>query len=363
MPSVVVTSAGLAALLNAEQNGTLPVKITKFGLGTGNYTPTADKTALQSKFKEITALSGGAVGDNVIHVTMTDGSSDAYTANEVGVYLEDGTLFALSSQPVGAILQKAAGSQALLSLDLVLQGGTGGVTISGGTNFFNPPATTTTAGVVKLASLDEITAGTNTTKACTPMGVWKFVKNYVASAIDSLKTLLRAEIATACLAAVPIGTMLPYAGGEVPEGFLLCNGASLSRTEYPELFAAIGDRWGSDSSSTFKLPDSHHRVFEGTTVLDEVGNYVEAGLPNILSSGRGFDDQFDISQYGFHDLTGAMFISRTGPRKFDRDMYESHTSGSLAWTFDASRNSSLFGASTTNPPLYSFIALFAIDTE
>ena len=253
MPSVVVTSAGLAALLNAEQNGTLPVKIAKFGLGTGNYTPTADKTALQSKFKEITALSGGAVDDNVIHVTMTDASADAYTANEVGVYLEDGTLFALSSQPVGSILQKAAGSQALLSLDLVLRGGTGGVTVSGGTNFFNPPATTTTAGVVKLASLAEITAGTDTTKACTPMGVWNFVKNYVASAIDSLKTLLRAEIAAASLAAVPIGTMLPYAGGEVPEGFLLCNGASLSRTEYPELFAAIGDRWGSDSSSTCLL--------------------------------------------------------------------------------------------------------------
>lgn len=281
MPSVVVTSAGLAALLNAEQNGTLPVKITKFGLGTGNYTPTADKTALQSKFKEITALSGGAVGDNVIHVTMTDASSDAYTANEVGVYLEDGTLFALSSQPVGAILQKAAGSQALLSLDLVLQGGTGGVTVSGGTNFFNPPATTTTAGVAKLASLAEITAGTDTTKICTPMGVFNFVKNYVASAIESLKTLLRAETAAACLAAVPIGTMLPYAGGEVPEGFLLCNGASLSRTEYPELFAAIGDRWGSDSSSTFNLPDTHHRFFEGTTVLSEVGQYVQAGLPNI----------------------------------------------------------------------------------
>ena len=99
MPSVVVTSAGLAALLNAEQNGTLPVKIAKFGLGTGNYTPTADKTALQSKFKEITALSGGAVGDNVIHVTMTDASADAYTANEVGVYLEDGTLFALLCRP------------------------------------------------------------------------------------------------------------------------------------------------------------------------------------------------------------------------------------------------------------------------
>lgn len=313
MPSVVVTSAGLAALLNAEQNGTLPVKITKFGLGTGNYTPTADKTALQSKFKEITALSGGAVGDNVIHVTMTDASSDAYTANEVGVYLEDGTLFALSSQPVGAILQKAAGSQALLSLDLVLQGGTGGVTVSGGTNFFNPPATTTTAGVAKLASLAEITAGTDTTKICTPMGVFNFVKNYVASAIESLKTLLRAEIAAACLAAVPIGTMLPYAGGEVPEGFLLCNGASLSRTEYPELFAAIGDRWGSDSSSTFKLPDTHHRFFEGTTVLSEVGQYVQAGLPNIPGRFSAFgNDQSTISDKGAFTVTKTVENNLSG---------------------------------------------------
>lgn len=31
MPNVVITSAGLAALVNAENNGTLPVKITKFG--------------------------------------------------------------------------------------------------------------------------------------------------------------------------------------------------------------------------------------------------------------------------------------------------------------------------------------------
>lgn len=29
MPNVVITSAGLAALVNAENNGTLPVKITK----------------------------------------------------------------------------------------------------------------------------------------------------------------------------------------------------------------------------------------------------------------------------------------------------------------------------------------------
>lgn len=151
-------------------------------------------------------------------------------------------------------------------------------------------------------------------------------------------------------AIVPIGTVVFYLGTTIPDGYLLCNGASLSRTEFPELFAVLGTKCGSVDSAHFTLPDTHHRFLEGTTTRSEVGSYIAAGLPNILSSGRGFDDQFDISQYGFHDLTGAMFISRTGPRKYDRDMYESHTSGSLSWTFDASRNSALYGASTTNQP-------------
>lgn len=151
-------------------------------------------------------------------------------------------------------------------------------------------------------------------------------------------------------AIVPIGTVVFYLGTTIPDGYLLCNGASLSRTDFPELFEVLGTKCGSVDSAHFTLPDTHHRFLEGTTTLSEVGQYIAAGLPNILSSGRGFDDQFDISQYGFHDLTGAMFISRTGPRKYDRDMYESHASGALSWTFDASRNSALYGASTTNQP-------------
>ena len=350
MPNVVITSAGLAALVNAENNGTLPVKITKFGLGTGNYTPSADQTSLQSKFKEITALSGGDVGDNTIHVTMSDTSSDAYTVNEVGVYLEDGTLFAVSSQPTGAILQKAAGSQGLLSIDLEISGGTSGITVDGDTNFFNPPATTQVAGVVKLASLDEIKTGTNSSKAVTPSGVFNFVKTYVTEAIEALKTLLRKEIAAAALAAVPIGACIFYLGTEIPDGFLLMNGASVAKADFDDLYDVIGNKFGNVDSDHFNLPDTHHRFLEGTTNIAEVGSYISAGLPNILSSGRGFDDQFDISQYGFHDLTGAMFISRIGPRKYDRAMYESNTSGSLAWTFDASRNSAVYGASGTNQP-------------
>lgn len=343
MPNVVITSAGLAALVNAENNGTLPVKITKFGLGTGNYTPSADQTALQSKFKEITALSGGDVGDNTIHVTMSDTSSDAYTVNEVGVYLEDGTLFAVSSQPTGAILQKAAGSQGLLSVDLVISGGTSGITVDGDTNFFNPPATTQVAGVVKLASLDEIKTGTNSSKAVTPSGVFNFVKTYVTEAIEALKTLLRKEIAAAALAAVPIGACIFYLGTEIPDGFLLMNGASVAKADFDDLYDVIGNKFGNVDSDHFNLPDTHHRFLEGTTNIAEVGSYISAGLPNILGTVSGIKFKNAAPSTGCFSQDGEDFntgISTDNP----------NPAQSYAWSrpdFIASRSSPIYGLSET----------------
>jgi hypothetical protein len=43
--------------------------------------------------------------------------------------------------------------------------------------------------------------------------------------------------------------------GPVPAGWLACNGAAVSRTEYAELFAIIGTTFGSgNGSTTFTLP-------------------------------------------------------------------------------------------------------------
>lgn len=81
---------------------------------------------------------------------------------------------------------------------------------------------------------------------------------------------------------VPIGTVVFYLGTTIPDGYLLCNGASLLRTEYPELFEVLGTKCGSVDSAHFTLPDTHHRFLEGTTTLSEVGSYIAAGLPNIF---------------------------------------------------------------------------------
>ena len=84
--------------------------------------------------------------------------------------------------------------------------------------------------------------------------------------------------------ACPVGSIIPYLGGEVPYGWLLANGASVLRTQYQKLFGVIGTKFGASDEAHFNLPNLHHRFIEGTTTLSEVGSYVEAGLPN--SKGR-----------------------------------------------------------------------------
>lgn len=54
---------------------------------------------------------------------------------------------------------------------------------------------------------------------------------------------------------LPIGIIVPYASSTPPDGWLLCNGATLSRTEYSELFEVIGTKYGTLGSTTFRLPN------------------------------------------------------------------------------------------------------------
>lgn len=165
--NLLVTNAGLAALVNAEATGTETITISEIKFGLGQYTPTKTQTAMQTPFKTLTALSGGAVSANTLHVTAEDASTETYTVYEVGVFLSDGTLFAVGSQTT-PILQKASGAVALLSVDIALADHSAATVTVGDTNFFNPQATTEVKGVVELATADETKAGTDAARAVTP---------------------------------------------------------------------------------------------------------------------------------------------------------------------------------------------------
>ena len=57
-------------------------------------------------------------------------------------------------------------------------------------------------------------------------------------------------------ALVPTGAIMDFAMPNAPQGWLVCDGAQVSRTEHAALFAAIGTTWGAgNGSSTFNLPD------------------------------------------------------------------------------------------------------------
>ena len=141
--------------------------------------------------------------------------------------------------------------------------------------------------------------------------------------------------------ACPIGSIIPYLGGDVPYGWLLANGASVLRSQYNKLFALIGTKFGAVDEAHFNLPNLHHRFIEGTTSLSEVGSYVEAGLPNIT----GFSN---IAGY-FDPLTTAGGALSASTRWTFTIMREPGTASGIV-NFNAAGSNPIYGASTTNQP-------------
>ena len=63
---------------------------------------------------------------------------------------------------------------------------------------------------------------------------------------------------------MPTASIMPYAGSSAPTGYLLCDGAAISRSTYSNLFGLLATTYGSgDGSSTFNIPDLRGRVIAG----------------------------------------------------------------------------------------------------
>ena len=134
----------------------------------------------------------------------------------------------------------------------------------------------------------------------------------------------------------PIGTIIMVGFDGVPDGYLKCNGATVSRSTYSELFNVIGVTYGEgDGSNTFQLPDFQNRVPWGKADNATLG-YIAAGLPNITGSvgvcGTGYT------------CTGAFYYLQKGSA-LSNSGEQDNVHG-----FDASRCSKIYGNSTTVQP-------------
>ena len=138
----------------------------------------------------------------------------------------------------------------------------------------------------------------------------------------------------------PVGTVIAFAANSAPSGYLLCNGAAVSRTTYAALFATIGTLYGAgNGSTTFNLPNLTNRFIQGSGTA---GTEKAAGLPNIT----GDTPLFTIP--GAMTYAGAFSASGNNGRGY---LSSTNTGGTTNGVkLDASASNPIYGASETVQP-------------
>lgn len=183
----IITNAGKAAIVNAQNTGTAPVTIASVGFGSTSWSPTDTAVSLQSEVKRITAIGGDVVNSDTIHVNVGDSSTDAYVIREIGLFLTDGTLFAITSSP-SDILDKQPSISVNMAVDIVVTNLPAGSVTVGGISISNPPASNTVAGAIMTASGSETSDGLSTTKAVTPSSLLSRTASLIRAGLVRLAT-------------------------------------------------------------------------------------------------------------------------------------------------------------------------------
>ena len=162
-----------------------------------------------------------------------------------------------------------------------------------------------------------------------------FDKNNIkGNVMDLVRDLIKDSFVTA----EPPGKISMYMGLTAPYGYLLCDGAEYDVADYPILAPILlklpFNKGLADGK--FRVPDLRKRVPEGAS--DNLGAYIEAGLPNITGtfSVQGCDAYRNIATGAFRTLnTGTVdsgtsnsggYLNRAG---FDASKGETKTDGTL----------------------------------
>lgn len=83
---------------------------------------------------------------------------------------------------------------------------------------------------------------------------------------------------------IPIGTMTEWPGSAAPTNWLLCDGASLLRASYVDLFAVLGTMYGAVDGTHFNLPNMVNRspMGQGGAIVPDLADTWGAATHSML---------------------------------------------------------------------------------
>ena len=206
-----------------------------------------------------------------------------------------------------------------------------------------PEASTSTKGIIQIASSAEIENGTDVPKAITPKQFKEATKDLGGG--------------------LPLGHLFAWPFQTPPDGCIQCNGSTYSRVLYKDFWNYISSKgwvkteskWNSiasanggycpyystgDGSTTFRTP-KFAPFMQVAIASENVGTYHRAGLPNIKGD-LPVGEKSDVANV---QMSGAFYQDGTNTNRglsSDSDNRQAH--------FDASRSNPIYGRSSTVQP-------------
>lgn len=169
------------------------------------------------------------------------------------------------------------------------------------------------------------------------------LRDYLSGTFSTIDYANSLELTAGLVIAAPVTSY---------KGFLLCNGANVSRTTYSKLFAAIGTNFGAgDGGTTFTLPDYRGKFLRGyggdSGTLYATQN---EGLPNITGSVTGMA--------GYWNNTGTASGAFSIGGKNGEIGSDGKAISKYQVSFEAKKSNSIYGASSHVTPINQAINFF-----
>jgi hypothetical protein len=117
----------------------------------------------------------------------------------------------------------------------------------------------------------------------------------------------------------PVGSVTMYVGATAPDGWLLCDGSSVLRATYPDLFAISTCTYGCADATHFTLPDMRGVFPKGAGTTDRAAGVDSSGNYYGGTLGTYSQDKLQGHYHTYYDAAVGTGVMYSGVSSRDRD--------------------------------------------